>query len=786
MKIFKRLLLGLTILAILLVGGIFLAVNLIDPNDYKEKIQSLAMEKTGRVLSINGDIGLSYFPWAGLSIGEIAMANPESFGDTPFVQIDSAQVKVELLPLLKKSVSIDTIELDGLSLDLQRAADGTTNWDDLVAAGTTTSESSESDSIQNTPENTSTDAASASAGLQDLKIGAIAINDAQINWQDKQNNTDALLSNFNLSSGRVELATPFSVKTDFSILSNSIGLKASVNGAGEINVDPRKQIYQINQLQLATSATGDALPMNEMTVDIKGNVIANLEKQTATLRALSVSTAGVELSGDVDVTDLQGNPTIQSALQSNTFNPREVAEKLNLALPPTSDSRVLKSASVRMNLSGSAQSATLSDILITLDDTKFNGSTRLPDLTRPVPPVEFALTLDAIDLDRYLPETSNSQSTTPANSDTLPGTGTDATTGTSASAEAPTANDDAPIDLPVDLLKQLEVDGIFKVGTFRISNLTTSDIEIPVTAKAGKISLTDIKAVLYEGTLASNASLDVSTPDPVYTFSSEINQVQAEPMLQDLLQGTAPISGTAVISSSLETSGDTVKQLTNNLNGKYVSDFTDGALNGFNIGYQLRRAKSLFSSATSISAVPVSKTDFSALHVSALIDNGVIRSDDLDIRAPALRISGAGTVSLPEELVDYTIVPKVVDSVEGQGGKELDDLKGIAASIPVQGTFEELSNDFTGTVFAAMKKDFSNRAEEAAKALVSKERDKIKADAKAKAELARQRAQEKLKAEQTRARQRAEEELAAQKEKVQQAAEDIKERAKDELKNLFK
>ena len=52
MKIIKRLLLGLAVLAILLVGGIFLALNLIDPNDYKDKIQSLALEKTGRELSI--------------------------------------------------------------------------------------------------------------------------------------------------------------------------------------------------------------------------------------------------------------------------------------------------------------------------------------------------------------------------------------------------------------------------------------------------------------------------------------------------------------------------------------------------------------------------------------------------------------------------------------------------------------------------------------------------------------------------------------------------------------
>ena len=127
------------------------------------------------------------------------MANPDGFGDSPFVAIDSAQVKVKLLPLLKKSITVNSIELAGLNLDLQRAADGSTNWDDL-SAEQQSGESAESSDNADSSTDTATDEAPA---IEDLSIGAIVITDANVNWRDEQNSTDARLSSFDLSTNAV-------------------------------------------------------------------------------------------------------------------------------------------------------------------------------------------------------------------------------------------------------------------------------------------------------------------------------------------------------------------------------------------------------------------------------------------------------------------------------------------------------------------------------------------------------------------------------------------------------
>ena len=776
MKLVKRLLLGLTILAVLLIGGVFLALNLIDPNDYRDKIQSVAMEQTGRALAIDGDIKLNYFPWAGFTLGQTSLANAEGFGDAPFAKIDSAQLKVKLLPLFKKAVIVDTVQLAGLSLDLQRAADGSTNWDDLVKGDT----NSGTDTATGNTEETQPEEPATGGSLQDLSIGSVIIENAEIQWRDQQNNTDATLTQFNLQSDEIALGKPFSFATDFAVNSTSASVAANVDGSGQINVDLDNQRYRLSALKLATSASGDAVPVQDFSLNLNGDVDADLNAQTVSVTSLMIDTIGVQLNGDVQITQLNSEPAISAQLKSNTVNPRQLAQKLDIELPASQDPQALTAATIDValtaNAGANATSAKLEKLSIVLDDTTIDGQATLANLAAPVPPVVFQLNVDAIDIDRYLPAATDAPDAVTETQDT----GVE-------SANTGNANaGDTPIALPIELMRQLNVDGMIRVGRLKFSNMNSEQIEVPVKAQQGVVSLDGFSASMYEGAIQTTASVDVNGSAPVYQVKSGIKNVQAGLMLEDMLQDTAPISGEAVITSNLSTSGDTLNQLISNLNGRYTSDFTDGALHGINIGYQLRRARSLFSNANDIDQEPVSKTDFSALHVSADINNGVIRSDDLDIRAPALRVAGNGVVDLPQEQIDYTVTTKVVGSVEGQGGQDLDDLKGVSASIPIRGTFEQLSTDFAGTIFAAMKQDFANSAKDAAKARAREERDRLKAEAQAKADAARREAEQKLQAEQARAEERAREELAVHKEKAEQAADEIKERAKDKLKSLFK
>ena len=80
MKFIKWLFISAAVLVLVLGVGIAALVYLVDWNDFKDTIQNQVKKQTGRDLEIAGDLSPSVFPWAGISIGEISLANAEGYG----------------------------------------------------------------------------------------------------------------------------------------------------------------------------------------------------------------------------------------------------------------------------------------------------------------------------------------------------------------------------------------------------------------------------------------------------------------------------------------------------------------------------------------------------------------------------------------------------------------------------------------------------------------------------------------------------------------------------------
>ena len=775
MKIIKRLFLACLLIVLFLVGAVVLAINLVDLNDYKDRIENVARKQTGRELSIDGDLGVSYFPWLGITLGELQLANAEGFGDQPFAKIDGADVKVEVMPLLRRTVNVKTVQLHGLELDLQRAADGTTNWDDLAKRSSTVETETE--------DNTTAEVEGDPASIAALAVGGVEVTEANVNWTDAQAGTNAKLSDFNLKTGRIELSNPFNVETNFSL--SSSGIQSAIAGSGDITLDLENQRYVIDNLNLSTDSKGDALPGGALAASLATGIVADLNQQSVVLDSLVLDSLGIKLNGNISVSNLDTEPLVTAKLDSAPFDPSAVMTKLGIALPETADVNVLKSASVTMDMIASPKAVDLQTLKLKLDDTTFNGELQVPDLAGNLPPVRFKLDVDAIDLDRYLP---------------APPTGTEtaaASTEQPSTAASRQASGDEVIELPMELLRQLDIDGSFSVGSLKVANLNTNDILVPLTAKGGVVQLDGIKAALYQGNINSTMGVDARNPEPAFNFQYTLSGVQAEPLLKDLLQDEAPVTGQADFSSNFTTAGNTVNKMKAALNGTFSSDFSNGAVNGINVGYQLRRAQAVLKGQTLEAPTESVRTDFSAMHVGATVVNGVLNSDDLDVRSPALRITGEGSVDLVQEYVDYRLNTKVAPTVEGQGGKDLEDLAGLALSIPIRGKFGELSGDFSGTMLDAIKDDLKNQARDKAEALARQEADKIKAEAMAKAEKAKAKAEAqlrekeaearaKLAEERARAEEKLQSELAEQNERVNKEVDQLKNKAQDKLKNLFK
>ena len=159
--------------------------------------------------------------------------------------------------------------------------------------------------------------------------------------------------------------------------------------------------------------------------------------------------------------------------------------------------------------------------------------------------------------------------------------------------------------------------------------------------------------------------------------------IQAGPLLQDLI-GEDRLLGTGNVSADLSTVGNTADAMQRTLDGSAAFAFTNGAYNGINIAYEIRKAWALITGKSAPPSEPA-QTDFSELKASFKLDRGVVRNDDLMAKSPLLRVTGEGTVDLPRQSLDYTLFALVTGTLEGQGGRELKELEGIRIPVHLTG-----------------------------------------------------------------------------------------------------
>ena len=79
-------------LAALLVVGVAVFALTFNPNKYKGEIERAVKEKTGRTLSLKGDLRIAFWPALGAKVAGVSLS--ERGSDRQFVALDSAHASV--------------------------------------------------------------------------------------------------------------------------------------------------------------------------------------------------------------------------------------------------------------------------------------------------------------------------------------------------------------------------------------------------------------------------------------------------------------------------------------------------------------------------------------------------------------------------------------------------------------------------------------------------------------------------------------------------------------------
>jgi AsmA protein len=183
------------VIALLVVAALVVAW-LFDPNDYKSYLAGYVEQNTGRELRIEQDLELSFFPWFAVETGGITVGNAAGFDAGPFATVERVEIRVKLLPLLRRQFEIGTVILDGLVLNLARDAQGNGNWQDLI-------------------EREPADAAAVDSGgveLESLDIEGFRIRNSQFAWHENTTELKYLLTVSNLETGPIAIGAPIDLE----------------------------------------------------------------------------------------------------------------------------------------------------------------------------------------------------------------------------------------------------------------------------------------------------------------------------------------------------------------------------------------------------------------------------------------------------------------------------------------------------------------------------------------------------------------------------------------------
>jgi AsmA protein len=682
-------LLALTGTAIVYIAATF------DPNALKPRIEQLVKDKKQRTLKLNGPISLSFFPSIGAQLSDVTLS--EHGSDAPFASVGNARVALQFWPLLGKHVVVDAVELEGANATLVRDAQGRLNIADLLIPN----DKDPSDPV-------------------DFDVSKVRISNVKLAFDDRQANRKVVLDQITLSADGLSRQGARNVDASLhaKLTAPAMDVKFSAT-AGEFEMTPDARQLRLSHVTvgLEGALSGEALnvKLDAPRLALKGDA---LDADPVELAASLEGTAR-KLAARIKLDGLNGNAQQLAAKSFGihvTAHQGSQSTEITLASPLAIDMAqqaiALPRLAINGKTSGGSQDAAFdlaghlganlkseaADAALQgkVDGTRFSLTAAWKGLAQPA--IKLSLQAGELDLDRYFPA--------------LPA---DAKAGSS-----------APAKFDLSSLKPLNLNAGIHIDHLKKAPLDARDVNITLTAKDGVLNLPGATLKAFGGDIAVSGSATASA-NPHVNLKPRLANVDVHAVLKQLANFDR-LEGRGNIDGDLSAQGSTIAGLKASANGRLAIRLADGALRGVNLGKLVREAKSaigtLQGGQQAVANNDNEKTDFSELSATLLLNDGVARNTDLSLKSPLVRVGGEGSADLKTETLNYLVKASLVNTDEGQGGKDRAQLKGLTVPVRIKGPFTQPT--YAIDLSAAVKENVGAKLEEKKQDLKTKAQDALK------------------------------------------------------------
>ncbi|AOY01664.1 AsmA family protein [Jeongeupia sp. USM3] len=713
---------------LLLIAGLTLLIGIVpyfvEATVLRETLASQIASETRRTLTVAGNARFVLLPRPAFTLGDVTLTQPDT--QTRFMHADRVRVRLALWPLLRGKPVIDQVEIDSPELTIERFADGTYNFEDLLADPT-------------------------HPRKVDIRLDALHFDQAKLVYRDALVGVNGTLSGLDFSldnladpkngkltaGGQLQIgdgATPWwrgSVEVGAAMRYTEAERRLSVadlrfelkqQGPSKPGVDIEASgltavgnlVYGWQPLRLAggeLKITGHgrrgvqdwqgelnlpALKVTESTMQLDRPKLA-LRMQGPRGRfaaGVSVPQLSGTLQGLMRADQARINVeliTQQQTLALNFVSPLELYSGTLARLPSYQlagqyGNKALPRGAIPFALAGTAALNLRNETIRlesrgTLDHSPVKALFNVDDFI--TPHYGFDVDLAQLDLTPYLPAVAAGAK------------GVSATT-----------------PMAFQWLDRLDAQGQLKIGQLTMNKLHFNDIALGLTARSRKLVLDPLAANVYGGQLSGRLEIDNGRGKPRWHATQKLSNMNINMLLTDLLD-TSRFEGRGHLDLDVSAVGDRLADLRKTAGGDVRVQLSKGSVRGIDIEALLRTAsrqiKAMNGEVTQLPNLEA-RTRFSELNATLQLKHGVATNNDLLVRAGVLRLAGSGSMDLGEGRLDYKL--------KAGANPDVPELKGLAGLI--------LPIELTGPIaapsyhvdYAALKHQLLERqkAEEAAKA----------------------------------------------------------------------
>ena len=629
-----------------------------------------ALHDSGRQILIQGTITPHVFPFPGVNLDQVTITEPH--GSKPFVRIARVEARLAWWPLLFGQREVRSLALYGADATITRLTNGSLSVADLFTRRQ-------------------------QHGFN-INLDHLLIRESKLDYQDQINGSKQRFENINLEANglkgdadlqagavltdpvrplRFAINTPLNIenqqirfdKINAWLVSDATSLgKAQLHMTGQLTLDLANLNAQGQNLvfefsnerpQLQFTLTVPALRAEpERILMPQSHVSATMQydrsqyQLEANLNELHIDSQVMNANRLTGVLNWSvGNNRMQLTLDA----PFSLSKLNDLAMQPL----ILKAQAITPLLPRGQLIADLQGSLtgkidqqrLDLHGTgKIDGSDIALDISQYGfirPRDEATISIGALDLNRYLPESKGETVAIFQNNNPI----------------------------PLDWMDFFDLNANVNIGQLSMGRFRMQDVQANIMVNQNKLDLSQMSANIYNGHLQGNIRLERGQV-PQLKVQQTLKGMSIRPLLNDLFS-FSQLDGNGSGNISVTAQGQSFVDLRNSLTGTVQMRLDQGALSGIDLVAALKNLPAELKEMNT-PAHSNQKTTFSNLSASFHFDHGVGRNQDLKLASQLINVNGGGKLNLKQSIIDYNMNVTA-------NPKEFSTLKGINIPLKITG-----------------------------------------------------------------------------------------------------